>query len=68
MNANAHNACPGERWLVNFRPIDATAQAFHEATVILIDFDPRTDTWTVEADGTTGPTALDAKHLIRRLD
>ena len=68
MNSNAPSASPGERWLVNLQPIDAATEDPHEVTVKLLDFDPRTDTWSVEQEGVSGSTALLAKHLIRRLE
>jgi hypothetical protein len=68
MMANSAAAQPGDRWLVSLQPIDAVTQGSREATVKLIDFDPRTQTWSVEEEGGDGSTtALLAKHLIKRL-
>jgi hypothetical protein len=61
-------ATPGERWRASLQPIDETAHESKEGTVTLIDFDARTDTWTVKREGEADTIALLAKHLIRRLD
>ena len=61
------SAKPGERWLVNFQPVDAAPQAFKEVAVTLADFDPRTDTWTVRPEWASQSFALLAKHLIKPL-
>lgn len=63
------SAKPGERWLVNLQAIDdAASDEANEVSVTLEDFDPRTDTWTVQPEGTDQSVALLAKHLIRRLN
>ena len=61
-------ANPGERWRAHLQPIDEIAHESTEATVTLVDFDARTDTWTVKREGEADTIALLAKHLIRRLD
>jgi hypothetical protein len=61
------SARPGERWLVNLQPVDESEEGVEETTVTLQDFDPRTETWTVQKEGSAGETALHAKHLIRRV-
>lgn len=62
------SAKPGERWLVNLQEIDdIPSNDANKAAVTLGDYDPRTDTWTVQPDGVDGSVALLAKHLIRRL-
>ena len=61
-------AIPGERWRANLQPVDETGHEFEEGTVMLLDFDARTDTWTVKREGSAETIALLAKHLIRRLD
>ena len=63
------SAKPGERWLVNLQAIEGTpSNAVNEVPVTLEDFDPRTDTWTVQPEGSEQSVALLAKHLIRRLN
>ena len=62
-----HSAQPGERWLVNLQPIDAAAQNTNEVVVTLKDYDPRTDTWTVQPEGSTQSIGVQAKHLMKRL-
>jgi hypothetical protein len=58
----------GERWIVRLRPIGSSEPAEREETVTLIDFDPRTDAWTVRPDGAQEAVALAAADLIRRAD
>ena len=66
--SNPQLAKPGERWLVNLQAIEDTASnALNEVPVTLQDFDPRTETWTVQPEGSEQSVALLAKHLIRRL-
>jgi hypothetical protein len=65
---NPELAKPGERWLVNLQPIqNKPSKAVTEVPVTLKDFDPRTETWMVQPEGTSEPVALLAKHLIKRL-
>ena len=60
---------PGQRWLVNLQAIEDVAGGESNQTVaVLGDFDPRTDTWTVQREGADESVALLAKHLIRRLE
>jgi hypothetical protein len=61
-------AAPGERWRANIQPIDETSHESVEEIVTLVDYDPRTSTWSVTRDGRTETIALLAKHLIRRLE
>jgi hypothetical protein len=61
-------ATPGERWLANLQPIGETERESIEGTVTLVDFDPRTETWTVKREGEADTIALLASHLIRRRD
>ncbi len=66
--SDPRSAKPRERWLVNLQPIENTASsAVNEVPVTLQDFDARTETWTVQREGTEESVALLAKHLIRRL-
>ena len=65
---NSKLAQPGERWLVNLQAIqNAPSNAVNEVPATLNDFDPRTDTWTVQPEGTEQAVAVLAKHLIERL-
>ena len=65
---NSKLAKPGERWLVNLQAIQNTpSNAVNEVPATLEDFDPRTETWTVQPEGSEQSVALLAKHLIRRL-
>ena len=67
--SDSKSAQPGERWLVNLQPIEDTASnAVNEVPATLQDFDPRTETWMVQPEGTEQSVALLAKHLIRRLN
>jgi hypothetical protein len=66
MNGPSPN--PGERWLANWQPVDQSAHSWQEIFVTLVDFDARTETWTVQRDGSQESIALLAKDLIRRLD
>jgi hypothetical protein len=61
-------AIPGERWLVNLRAVDGSSSVSRQVPVTLVDFDPRTDTWTVQEEGATGSVALQAKDLISRIE
>ncbi|MEX2140439.1 MAG: hypothetical protein WD894_14345 [Pirellulales bacterium] len=62
------SAKPGERWLVNLQAIQNTpSNAVNEVPATLNDFDPRTDTWMVQPEGTDQSVAVLAEHLIRRL-
>jgi hypothetical protein len=64
----SQSAKPGERWLVNLQAIDDTpSNKLHEVAVTLEDFDPRTDTWTVQPEGMDRSVGFLAKHLIRQL-
>ena len=66
--SNAKSAKPGERWLVNLQPIQNVPRtAANEVPAMLEDFDPRTETWTVQPEGAEQSVALLAKQLIRRL-
>ena len=66
--SNAKLAKPGERWLVNLQAIEGTpSNDVNEVPVTLEDFDPRTETWTVQPEGSEQSIAVLAKHLIRRL-
>ena len=67
MTGMKHSAAPGERWLVNLHSIDKAPHESREVTVRLVDFDPRTDTWTVKQDGFDESISVLTKHLIRRL-
>ena len=64
---DSKSAKPGERWRVNLQPVDAASTDPNEVTVTLQDFDPRTDTWTVQPEGSTQSAGVLAKHLIRRV-
>jgi cation diffusion facilitator CzcD-associated flavoprotein CzcO len=59
---------PGERWIARLRPVGSTQPTAQEATVTLIDFDARTDVWTVRLDGGQESLALAAADLIGRAD
>lgn len=59
---------PGERWIARVRPVGSTQAVAQEATVTLIDFDARTDVWTVKIDGASEPFALEATDLTARAD
>ncbi|HTM55298.1 MAG TPA: hypothetical protein VL175_14795 [Pirellulales bacterium] len=59
---------PGERWIARLRPVGSTQAVAQEATVTLIDFDARTDVWTVKTDDAAEPLALEAVDLIARAD
>ena len=66
--SNPQLAKPGERWLVNLQPIEGTpSNEVDEVPATLEDFDPRTETWTVQPEGSEQSVALLAKHLIKRL-
>ena len=66
--SDSKSAKPGERWLVNLQAIEDTASnALNEVPATLEDFDPRTETWTVQPEGSEQSVALLAKHLIKRL-
>ena len=58
---------PGQNWRVYLQPVESTNQNAPEATVMLGDFDARTDTWTVRNEGDDTPIAIPAKQLIRRV-
>lgn len=59
---------PGERWIARLRPMESTQAVTQEAAVTLIDFDARTDVWTVKIDGTSEPVAMEAADLIACAD
>ncbi len=66
--SNIQSAKPGERWLVNLQPVqNQPSNAVKEVSVTLNDFDPRTETWMVQVEGTEESVALLARHLIKRL-
>ena len=65
---NSEPAKPGEQWLANLQAIESTSgNDVNKAVVTLKDFDPRTETWMVQPEGTEQSVALLAKHLIKRL-
>jgi len=59
---------PGERWIARLRPVGSTQAVAQEATVTLIDFDARTDVWTVKIDSASESLAIEAADLIARAD
>ncbi len=64
----AGGAKPGERWLVDLRAVDGSSSASREVAVTLVDFDPRTNTWTVQEEGASVSVALQARDLISRIE